>query len=339
MTRASHGSYHDPLDLVWLHCAGQLGWRVTRSDEAYASWDGSGTLTLCTPATFDADDSLAQLLLHEICHALVQGPDRLAVRDWGLDNSDDRRAEVAEHACHRLQAALLDEHGLRDVLAVTTDWRPYWDALPADSLADGPDPAIPLAREAWNEARRGPWSRPLAEALRATADLADTVKPHAPPGTLWARARGRNALGVGLRAEGGTCGTCAWGQSGTCSALPWGGTHPRPVQPAWAACVRFTPRLDEAACMACGACCREAYDAVSVEEDDPVLQAHPELVELRLGLPVIARPGGTCRALCEGGPPWRCGIYANRPRSCREFEPESWNCLEARRRIGITRAG
>ena len=153
MPRSIDHHYRDPLDLVWLGVARRIGWRVERSAEVYASWDGDRTLTLSDAAGFDPDDCLAQMILHEICHALVQGPGRLSAIDWGLCNFDDRDA-IAEHACHRLQAALADTVGLRGFFAVTTDWRPYWDALPADPLAPGADPAIELARAAWPAATR-----------------------------------------------------------------------------------------------------------------------------------------------------------------------------------------
>src|SRR5690606_17075777 len=113
---------------------------VERADDVYASWDGVDTLTLAKPEHFDADDSLGQMIFHEICHALVAGERRSQV-DWGLDN-DDEGDLVFEHATHRLQAALSTPHGLREFMAVTTNWRPYWDALPRDPLANGDDPAI-----------------------------------------------------------------------------------------------------------------------------------------------------------------------------------------------------
>jgi hypothetical protein len=75
MPREIRHDYRDPLDQIWLHTAERLGMRVERSDEVYASWDGRGTLTLSSAAHFDPDDSLAQLILHEICHALCQGPE------------------------------------------------------------------------------------------------------------------------------------------------------------------------------------------------------------------------------------------------------------------------
>ena len=337
MDRSANGRYEDPLDVVWLACAARIGLAVVRSDEAWAAWDGAGTLTLCTPAAFDPDDSLAQLVLHEICHALVQGRPRQSRRDWGLEDEPD--VAVAEHACHRLQAALAAAYGLREVLAVTTDWRPYWDSLPDDPLAPGPDPAIERARTGWALARRGPWAEALHAALDATARLADVARSVAPPDSLWARYRGRNPLGVGLRAEpGATCGGCAWGADGVCRANGTEGLRAPAVAPGWAACLRWEPRLDEAACAACGACCREAYDAVSVEAGDVVHDLRPELVTTRLGVQVLPRPGGRCVGLEPEGPPWRCAIYAIRPRSCREFEAGGASCHSARTRLGLSRS-
>src|SRR5690606_21379798 len=118
-------TYSDPLDLIWVNCAKQLGIVIERSVSAYAAWDGKKTLTLSTSEAFDADDSLAQLIFHEICHALVSGPRGWSLPDWGLSNTDDSDL-VYEHACHRLQAALAQPFGLRQFFAVTTEWRPYW---------------------------------------------------------------------------------------------------------------------------------------------------------------------------------------------------------------------
>jgi hypothetical protein len=118
----------------------------------------------------------------------------LHARDWGLENADDRDA-VREHACDRLQAALADRHGLREVLAVTTDWRAYYDALPADPLADDGDPAAPLARQGWRRATEGPWAAALQAALEATAAVARAAAPFAAAGSLWARGRGPSSGG------------------------------------------------------------------------------------------------------------------------------------------------
>jgi hypothetical protein len=185
-TRAIEARYDDPLDLIWLATAARLGMRVVRAPDAYASWDGRGTLTIATPAEMDPDDCLAQMIFHELCHALVEGPDSLTRVDWGLENVDDRDA-VREHATDRLQAALADRHGLRRVLAVTTDWRAYYDALPADALAPGADPAIPLARAAFEAATTGPWSAAIEDALTSTAAIARATRGFADADSLWAR--------------------------------------------------------------------------------------------------------------------------------------------------------
>ena len=65
--------YEDPVDLIWLQAAKDLGLDVQRSTDAYAAYDGKGTLTISVAAEFDADDSLAQMIFHEICHWLVSG--------------------------------------------------------------------------------------------------------------------------------------------------------------------------------------------------------------------------------------------------------------------------
>ena len=187
MPREIRRRYQDPLDLVWLTCARELGIEVVRSDEVYASLDGKGTLTLSASEHFDPDDSLAQLIFHELCHALVVGERGLSRIDWGMENVDDRDREQ-ENACHRLHAALAARHGLREFFAVTTDHRPYWDALPLDPLAPGDDPAIPLAREAFVRARRGPWAPVLARALTRTRETAAV--------TTWASVNACLALSV-----------------------------------------------------------------------------------------------------------------------------------------------
>ncbi len=184
MSRAIVDRYEDPVDRIWLATAARLGWQVDRSREVYASWDGEKTLSIADPADYDPDDSVAQLVLHEICHALVQGPARRRDVDWGLNNEDDRDA-LAEHACHRLQAALADRHGLRTLLGVTTDWRSYWDAMPEDTLADVADPATQLARAAWEEATRGPWAAAIEDALRATAAIRAAALPFTGPDSRW----------------------------------------------------------------------------------------------------------------------------------------------------------
>lgn len=190
--RSVDARYADPLELIWRELARQLGWTLELSDEVYAHWDGAGALTLAGPAGHDADDCLAQLLLHEVCHALIEGPEGVALPDWGLSNRDERDLP-REYACHRLQAALTGPHGLRRLLAPTTAWRAHYDALPADPLACPPDadPAVraevEAAREGWQRSRQAPWAGPLQAALTATATLARLVAPAAPSDSLWRR--------------------------------------------------------------------------------------------------------------------------------------------------------
>lgn len=184
MSRVILHDYRDPLDLVWLAAAERCGLRVVRSDEVYAAYDGAGTLTLSTPEAFDADDSLAQLVLHELCHGLVQGEASHALPDWGLDNRSDRDLD-AEHACHRLQAALGDLYGLRRMLAPTTEHRPHYDGLPDDPLADADDPVVAAARAGYGRALSGPWAPALRDALAATAAMAHVARPFAPDDSTW----------------------------------------------------------------------------------------------------------------------------------------------------------
>lgn len=183
MTRESRHIYLDPLDAVWLTVAKRIGFEVTRSSEVYASTDGKGAMTLGTAETLDPDDCLAQMVLHELCHSLVEGAQSLRVPDFGLDNETSRDV-VREHACLRLQAWLTSRFGLRRVLAPTTEFRRYYDELPSDPLAPGDDPAIELASIAAERSRSGPWAPHLDAGLDATAQIlrAAYALGAAPPG-------------------------------------------------------------------------------------------------------------------------------------------------------------
>lgn len=187
-SRSIDYSYGDPLELIWRRTAAAMQITIRRSSEVYASWDGDGTLTLGDSEDLDADDCLAQMILHELCHALIEGQEALVKTDWGLANEDDRDA-VRELAAMRLQAALLTPHGLRQFLAVTTDWRASYDALPEDPL-EGEDEAAALARHGWERAHAGPWARPINDALTATAAIAQATTVFADPGSLWSTVHG-----------------------------------------------------------------------------------------------------------------------------------------------------
>jgi hypothetical protein len=348
MPRPVTHRYSDPIDEIWLAAARKLGLTVNRSADAYAAYDGEGTLTVAQPRDFDVDDSLAQIVFHELCHALVSGPDAMRMPDWGLCNTDGRDL-VCEHACHRLQAALSARHGLRALMAVTTEHRPYWDALPDDPLAPGDDPAIELAQAAWQRARRGAWAETLDLALSATAAVARAVRPFAAADSLWGQTRAMHASGFPLGSDPTRrCADCAWlFQAGPGRPLPRcrqtrGGARSiaRRVELDAIACERFEPKLDEHACGACGACCREGFDLVPVRAREPMARFHAELCRSdRHGLHV-PRPSGRCAALDGTGDeqgPYRCRVYAQRPRACAEFAVAGDACLQARRRVGLSR--
>ena len=183
--------YDDPLSIIWIGAARQLGYRVARSDSVFASFDGKQTLIISTAEYFDGDDNLGQMIFHELCHALVAGAEGRRRADWGLENVDYRDL-LQEHATNRLQAALAAPYRLRRFMATTTEFRRYYDALPDDPLATSDDPAIDLARGAANEAAAEPWSSVLRAALLATRALADAVIPFADVDSLWMNAKERS---------------------------------------------------------------------------------------------------------------------------------------------------
>jgi len=185
VTRAIDARYRDPLDEIWLGTARALGLRIVRSNEVFAATDGAGVLTLGSPESLDPDDSLGQMVFHELCHSLVQGADSFREPDWGLDNLG-ARDEAREHACLRVQAVIARRHGLERVFAPTTDFRAFYDALGADPLA-GEGESVTLARAALERAEGPPWQPHLNRALEATRAVAEAIAPFAAPDSLWAR--------------------------------------------------------------------------------------------------------------------------------------------------------
>lgn len=353
--------YVDPLAEVWLGAARRVGLTVVRAPDAYASTDGAGTLVIGSAETLDADDSLAQMIFHELCHSLVQGEHSFARPDWGLDNQSGQHA-WREHATLRLQRTLAARFGLARFFAPTTDYRAFWDALGADPLADRADPTVVAAIAACHRAAGPPWAPHLEDALVATAAIVAAAAPHAADDSL---ARGfavppphPTGLPAGVD-DGRRCDGCAWrGARGRC--LQAG----RAVEAAWPGCERWEPALD---CQTCGACCREAYHAVAVGPRDPVRRRAPAYVVDRAALPGapplapadryqlarVAHAGPVpectverCAALAGGdlvdGPAgltttrYGCVIYDDRPRTCRDFTLGSAHCLTARRRVGLS---
>jgi hypothetical protein len=352
--------YVAPLDQLWIDCLGALGLTLKREAGAYATTDGKGTLTIAIDAELDPDDCLAQMIFHELCHAAVQGPESLKQRDWGLDNESDHD-EVREHATLRVQAYLLRPLGLRTFLGPTTDFRAYYDALPEDPLA-GDDPAILLARIALGRMRRAPFSPAVGHALAATASMIEATAAFAELASVHAQPRVRapepsalpslvetalprapfHAAGVAMPAASSiaasqTCGTCTWfgapsardRKTARCVSTD------AKVRSELSACERWEPMP---ACETCGACCREAFHVLYLSAREPFVKKHPELVVLREGQRELQRPGGRCPPLRGDGvsEPYRCAVHDDRPKTCREFEQGGANCLEARRRVGLS---
>ena len=165
-----------------------MGMQIQRSAEVNASWNGNGILTIGTPETLDPDDCLAQMILHEACHALCEGPECISKPDWGLESFNPEK-KVREHACLRLQAALADCYGMRRFFAATTVFCRYYEQIPASPLAVDGDPAVPIAQVGWQRARTGPWAEPLNTALKLTSQIAQLVANCVTPESLWFQQR------------------------------------------------------------------------------------------------------------------------------------------------------
>lgn len=184
MTRHVTHRYQDPLEVIWIYAARQAGIQVERNAEVNASWDGSHRLRFGTTELLDADDNLAQMILHEMCHALVAGPDGFVREDWGLIYDEPDHIQF-EHAALRLQAALADPYGLRQFLASTTDHREYFDRLPKSPLDADDDPAVDLARRGMQLAIQNGWLEIIETALSATQVIAKTVSGKSDADSLW----------------------------------------------------------------------------------------------------------------------------------------------------------
>ena len=172
--------YIDPIEVIWLATASRLGIHIRRSSLVFSSTDGSGRLQLSTREHLDADDCLAQMLLHEICHWCTNGEATFHERDWGfaLDGPTDPR----EHACLRLQAWLADQVGLREFFAPTGVYRQYYNRIPEDSLQSIDDSdwevhVCDVAKEAVNRIQDKPWHPHVIRAVHATARVRDLVDP------------------------------------------------------------------------------------------------------------------------------------------------------------------
>lgn len=341
MAREVTERYVDPLAQVWLGAARKIGLRVVRTADAYATTDGSGTLAIATADGMDADDCLAQMIFHELCHSLVEGEDSFRAPDWGMDNTGPDH-DFREHACLRVQWVLAGRHGLRAVFAPTTEFRTtFWNTLSGDVLADRTDPSVQLAIAALRRVKQPPWAPSLENALAASEQIARAAGPFATEATLWtnvAEPRPLHPTGLPAGDASGSCGDCAWRYEAR-GTMRCRQADAKKIDPTWIACERYEPALD---CQTCGACCRAAYHSVEVHRRDPVVKAQPAYIEDRGTYLEIRRRGDRCSAL-EGGERmdgkqtrFACVIYDDRPRTCREFTLGSEHCLTARRRVGLT---
>jgi len=176
--------YVDPLDQIWIETARRLGFAVRRSRAVYAHADGRGGLYIGTPETLDPDDHLAQMVFHELCHALVQGPEGLEEPDWGLDNTTDRDAP-RERAALRVQRHLARAAGLTTFFAPTTDYRAFWDDL---DRAPCPAEEQALMEAGLGRALEPPFDPHLTRALDATRVIIEAATP------FWCEVEGRRSL-------------------------------------------------------------------------------------------------------------------------------------------------
>ena len=172
---------------------------------------------------------------------------------------------------------------------------------------------------------------------------------------------GAEPLGFRVGPRGESCGSCAWQYLGgrgravlRCRQSADRDGVGRRINGELRACDRWEAPVD---CHACGACCREAYHSVTVSVRDPVVWRQPDLItrqghrfEIRRAgercaalsverEPAAAEPMGAPRAAAaEPGQRYACSIYADRPQACRDFEAGGRHCLDARRRVGLSRA-
>ena len=179
--RPIRARYIDPLELIWLSCCRELKLYIRRDPDIFSMTDGRGLLALGPRSDLDPDDSLCQMVFHEICHWITNGIETYHQRDWGFEVGAE--LDHREHACQRLQAALADPHGLRDLMAPTGIFRQYYDQIPADPFQKIPgddeweDTVVGMAKDAFERAQKDPFAEALQRSLQATAQIRDLIQP------------------------------------------------------------------------------------------------------------------------------------------------------------------
>jgi hypothetical protein len=178
--RPIESRYVDPCELVWLATASRVGLHIRRSPLVFSATDGTGRLQLSTRDDLDADDCLAQMLLHEICHWCTNGERTFHERDWGFDL--DGPTDPREHAALRLQAWLADQVGLRTMFGPTGIYRQYYERIPPDPTAridnsEWERHVVAVAAEAIARIQTKPWNPHVLNAMRATAQIRELISP------------------------------------------------------------------------------------------------------------------------------------------------------------------
>lgn len=134
-----------------------------------------------------------------------------------------------------------------------------------------------------------------------------------------------------------TCGSCAWFDGRGCIGRVAYGAPPFATTSTSPACERFEVLTS---CDPCGACCREAFDAVPADGGDLPDTLTTVLSDTFTSVRRVPGCGDGTRCACLRGDgqaaPFRCTHYAVRPTACRDLELGSENCLLARRRIGLS---
>lgn len=161
------------LDDRWLALLTAFDGRIERRDDCFVAWlADTRTLVVGTDRELDADDTLAQIVLHELCHFLCEGLTSDREDDWGLNNMTDDDLPN-EYAALRLQAKLLETPVLRTYLQPTTDHRWFFEALGANPLHDAVHPdtdarSRTIAQRGWDTLQRWPLASLLHEELAHT---------------------------------------------------------------------------------------------------------------------------------------------------------------------------
>ncbi len=178
--RPIRSRYVDPYELIWLSAANRLGLHIRRDPNVFAATDGTGLLSLAPRKDLDPDDTLSQQVLHELCHWMVNGEETFSERDWGYE-LDVEMQDPREKACLRLQAWLTEPHGLREMMANTGLYRPYFDLLEDPAVAmddsDAERDVLRLFEAGRALVSREPYWSVIQESLAATAALKQVVAP------------------------------------------------------------------------------------------------------------------------------------------------------------------